>query len=109
MLAGCGAAAPPARPALPLPALKLDPLDELLPLADLRWLLLARPREIAAIPWLIPDIGLVVPEANLDRFAAQNALDLRQIQEAAVASYAGAGGETMFWLAHHNGDPGAIE
>lgn len=87
-------------------------LTDLLPLAELRFLILARPREIAAVPWLIPSIGLVVPEANLDRFAASSSLDLRQIPEAAIASYAapGGGGEpTTLYLVRHNGDPLAIE
>ena len=94
---------------LPLKALSVKALTDLLPLADLRWLLLVRPREIASIPWLIPSIGLFARESDFDRFAASSALDLRQIPEAAIASYAGAGGETAFWLARHTTDPTAIE
>lgn len=112
-VAGCGAAPPPppAPAAPPLPPLKTaGPLADLLPLAQLRWLILARPREIASLSFLIPAIGTVVPEENLDRFAAATGVDLRQIPEAAVALYADeAGAETLFYLVRHNGDPATIE
>jgi hypothetical protein len=97
-------AAPPPRP--PLPPLATAELTDLLPLAGLRWLILARPREIAAVPWLIPWVALVAPEENLDRYAASTGIDLRRIPDAAIASYAG--GET-FYLARHPGDPATIE
>jgi hypothetical protein len=111
--AACGASpkAPLKLSDIPLKPLSVKALTDLLPLADLRWLLLARPREIASIPWLIPWIGLFAREPDLDRFAAANGLDLRQLPEAAVASYTSEGefGETAFFLARHNGDPAAIE
>lgn len=113
-LAACGGAPPPAPSAAPAPALpKLatSSLAGLLPRADLRWILLARPREIAAIPWLIPAVARVVPEANLGRFAAQTGLDLREVREALVASYTGAteADDAMAYVVRHNGDPVAIE
>jgi hypothetical protein len=109
--AACGAAprAPLKASDIPLKPLSVKALTDLLPLADLRWLVLARPREIASIPWLIPEIGRFAGEAELDRFAAAEGFDLRQIPEAVIAVYAGEGGETTFWLARHNGDPAAIE
>ncbi len=100
---------------LPLNPLSVKALADLLPLADLRWVVLVRPREIASIPWLIPEIGRFAREADLDRFAAKAGIDLRQIPEAAVALYAtaeagaGEGGESTFYLARHNGDPAVIE
>lgn len=104
---GCGApAAPPRPPAAPLPPLRTGDLAGLLPLAGLRWLILARPREIASTPWLIPSIARVAPEENLDRYARATGVDLRQIQEAAIASYDA--GATVY-LARHGGDPAAIE
>jgi hypothetical protein len=128
LASACGGAQPKLAPPRedPLPPLHTAALTDLLPLADLRFLVLARPREIASIPWLIPSIGLVVPEANLDRFAASASIDLRQIPEAAIASYAalGSGGAsgngdgngngngnepTTLYLVRHNGDPVAIE
>jgi hypothetical protein len=111
-LAACSGAAPPAPAARPedaLPPLRTGDLLGLLSLPRLRWVLVTRPREIAAIPWLIPPIATVVPEDNLNRFTAQVGFDLRQIPEAAIASYADEGGEATFYLVRHNADPTAIE
>jgi hypothetical protein len=113
--AGCGGGAPPPPPAPreeALPRLHTDELIGLLALSQLRWLTLVRPREIAAIPWLIPSIGTVVPEQNMNQFAQSSGIDLRQIPEAAIASYAGdgaLGAESTFYLVRHNRDPEAIE
>jgi hypothetical protein len=111
-LSGC-AAAPPApapapKPEAP-PPLRVAALTGLLPLAHLRWLILVQPREIAAVPWLIPGIARIAPEASLARFQAHTGFDLRQLPEAAVATYADAGGESTLYLLRHNGDPVAIE
>jgi hypothetical protein len=111
---GCGASAPPpAGPAQPeLPPLHTGDLARLLTLARLRWIVLSEPRAIAAVPWLIPPIATVVPEDNLNRFASNTGIDLRQIPEAIVAAYAGEvghDGETTFYLCRHNGDPSVIE
>ncbi|WP_437677550.1 hypothetical protein [Sorangium sp. So ce131] len=109
-LPSCGGAPPPARrPSPPLPPLGTADLTRLLPQAGLRWLVLARPREIAAVPWLIPSIALVAPEENLARHARATGVDLRQVREAAIASYAGASGDVTFYLARHSGDPRALE
>ncbi|MFT3773657.1 MAG: hypothetical protein QM820_50425 [Minicystis sp.] len=81
MLAACGGAAPvppPAPKPEEPPPLRIPDLTALLPLAQLRWLILAKPREIAAIPWLIPAIARVAPEDNLTRFAAHLGFDLRR-------------------------------
>jgi hypothetical protein len=126
LLAGCGGAPPPPPPTLPkpeAPPLRVGALTGLLPLAHLRWAIVARPREIAAIPWLIPPIAQVVPEENLSRFAASVGFDLRQTPEAVVASYAGeesgheggaaskspAASASTIYLVRHNADPLAIE
>jgi hypothetical protein len=117
LLGGCAGAPPPpppppVKPDAP-PPLRIASLTGLLPLAHLRWAIVVKPREVAAIPWLIPPIGRVVPEESLNRFAASVGFDLRQIPEAVVASYAGAGaGEAEpaeLYLVRHNGDPTAIE
>lgn len=109
-LAGCAGTPPPPAPApAPSPPLRVPELTGLLALAHLRWLVLARPREIAEIPFLIPPIARLVPEDNLSRFTAHVGFDLRQITEAAVASYAGDGGEATLYLVRHNADPVAIE
>jgi hypothetical protein len=93
----------------PLPPLVTDPLDALLPLSGLRWLLLLRPREIATIPWLIPPVATLVPEDRFQRFADVSGLDLRQLPEAAIAMYATDDGEVPVYLVRHGGDATAIE
>jgi hypothetical protein len=109
-IAGCGGATEPAAPPQPkLPPLKTERLTDLMALAGLRWLILLRPREIASIPWLIPPIAAVVPEENFTRFAATTGIDLRQLHEAVIATYAGAPDETTLYLGRHSGDPRAIE
>jgi hypothetical protein len=115
-LGGCGGASregPPPGTKPRLHPLKTGPVDALMALAGLRWVILTRPREIAAIPWLIPSIGAIVPEANFVRFAQKTGIDLRQLPEAAVASYAGGAGaeaeEVMLYVARHTGDPAVIE
>lgn len=112
LLAACGGAPPPP-PAKPRsddpPPTRVPDLTALLPLAGLRWIILARPREIAAVPWLIPGIARIAPEQNLDRFAARTGFDLRQIPEAAVAAYATEAGEATLYLVRHNGERVPIE
>ncbi|EYF03798.1 hypothetical protein [Chondromyces apiculatus] len=103
---GAAPAHPPPRPvAPPLPPLATTDLTRLLPLAGLRWLLLLKPREIAAVPWLIPWIGVIAPEQNLDRFAAATGVDLRQLPEVVIASYP----DALVYLARHTGDPATVE
>src|SRR5262249_60222223 len=89
----------------PPPPPHTSELTDLLPSADLRWVILVRPREITSIPWLIPSIGVVVPEPRLDLFAQTNGIDLRQIPEAVIASYEGG----TIYLVRHNADPTVIE
>lgn len=89
----------------PAPSRLVPELAGLVPLADLRWLILTRPREVAAIPWLIPPVMRIAPEDNLTRFAAHTGFDLRRIPEAVIASSGG----TIFYLVRHNGDPSKIE
>jgi hypothetical protein len=113
LLAGCGGSAPPG-PAAKLPTeapppLHIAELTSLLPLAGLRWALQVKPREIAAVPWLIPPIARIASEENLARFTARVGFDLRQIPEAMVASYAADGSEATLYLVRHNGDPAEIE
>jgi hypothetical protein len=113
-LLGCAAGAQtpvaPAQGEAALPPLKLATLSGLLPLAHLRWAVLAEPREVAAIPWLIPAVARVAPEENLARFATSVGFDLRQVREAIVASYgAGDGPESTLYLVRHNVEPSAVE
>lgn len=113
-LAGCGGAPPPPpqppKPDEP-PPLRIAELTNLLPLSQLRWLILTKPRDIAAVPGLIPAIARIAPEQNLAQFAARTGFDLRQIPEAAVATYThgGEGSETTLYLVRHNADRVAVE
>lgn len=112
VLAGCAGSppAPVAPPAPPKPPpLRITDLAHLISVAELRWVVFTRPREIAAVPWLIPAIARVAPEDNLTRFAAKVGFDLRQIHEAVIAAHGAAGGESTLYLLRHNGDPLAIE
>jgi hypothetical protein len=112
LLAGCGSAPPPPPPPPPPPGpppLRTSDLTALLPLAHLRWAILTKPRDIAQVPWLIPAIARIAPEENLARFASSTGFDLRQIPEAAIASYAGDGPDATLYLLRHNGDPSEIE
>jgi hypothetical protein len=90
-LLACGgsAATKPATPTpTPLPPLHLDPVTDLVAAAGLVWLVDARPRDIFGELDLIPALGLVMPEANLDAFATDNGgVDLRQVTALAYARY----------------------
>lgn len=111
LLAGCGAPPPPPSPPRPdaPPQLQIPELTGLLPIADLRWIVQTRPREIAAVPWLIPAVARVASEENLSRLAAKIGFDLRQIHEAIIARYRGEGGESTLYLVRHNVDPIGVE
>ncbi len=110
-LVGCGATPPSvAKPAeKPEPPLAVPSLEGLLPLAGLRWIVLARPREITSIPWLVPFVGTVISEARFDRFARGTALDLRRSPEALVASYRTDDGDATVEIVRHTTDPRAVE
>jgi hypothetical protein len=112
-LVGCEGPSTPRRPAAAVveapPPLRIGELTSLLPLAHLRWAVLVKPREIAAVPWLIPPISRVLSEENLGRFAASVGFDLRQIPEAVAASYADEGGEAMLYVVRHNSEPLVLE
>ncbi|MDI1445031.1 hypothetical protein [Polyangium sp. 6x1] len=110
-LVGCGAAPPPVtKPeAAPEPPLAVASLDSLLPLAGLRWVVLVNPQEITSIPWLVPFVGTVIPEARFNRFAHGTAVDLRRTPEALVASYATNEGDATVELLRHTSDPRAVE
>ena len=111
LLSGCGGpsttqVSPPKAPSKPL---VLSSLEALLPLAGLRWLVLARPREIAALEWLQPAIAMVLDKERLDRFAAVVGFDLRTVPDAVWASYRGDPEDISVELIRHTSDPLVIE
>lgn len=98
----------------PVPPLTLTPLhtarlDELLPAVGVSWAILASPREIAQIPWLIPAIGDLAPEGNLDAFVLKNGFDLRQAPEAIWARYGDALYNADVEVIRHNAAPSLLE
>ena len=86
--AACGGKTP--APAAPSgPALKLDPLVDLVPAPGLVWVAEARPKELLASPGIAEAVALVVPPARFDLFAERNGgVDLRRIESLVIASYA---------------------
>ncbi len=104
---GCAAAAPPPLPK-PLPPLHTDDLAALCTGAGLVWMVLVKPREIAAIPWLIPDIGLFATEGRLDAFEKDTGFDLRQIPEAILARFDETLDGADLQLVRHNADGRSI-
>jgi hypothetical protein len=70
------------------PALKLEPLVDLVPSAGLSWLVQAQLRELTSSPTLAPAIATVLPAERFDAFALRHGgLDLRQMVELDVAGF----------------------
>lgn len=112
--AGCGAPAQnntrPAPSSPPLPKLHAQPLDTLLPIAGLRWLLVGNPSEWAALPWLKPAVAEVIKDSQFHRFASATGLELRAMREAAAALYTDEKNrESMVYLGAPAKEPAAIE
>lgn len=113
-LAGCGGrASNPAKPVAPAPRVPLDisSLDQLVPLPGLRWLVVARPKEIAEITWLEAPIALLLDKERLDASAQTMGFDLRTLPEAIWAGYRAEEGpeDASFQLVRHGNDPLSIE
>lgn len=104
---GCEPAAVPKTPQ-PEPVPHKE-LDELAPTAGLEWVVRTRPREIAAIPWLIPAILEIVPEANQSALQGRLGFDPRQCLEAIFVSYGPALSGCQAQLVRHNADPALLE
>ena len=63
------------------------PLEQYVPAAGLRWLLVGRPREIAQTRWLRESLSRLFPEDRLDAFAHATGLDLRESREGLIAGF----------------------
>jgi hypothetical protein len=85
----CGGARTRPTPEAPAtPALKLDPLVDLVPAAGLSWLVQARPQELASSPTIAPAIATMVPAERFDVFALRHGgVDLRRVDELDVAGF----------------------
>jgi len=114
LISGCGSrTSTPAKPVAPKPrvALPISSLDLLVPLPSLRWLVVARPKEIAAITWLEPSLALLLDKERLDRSAEGMGFDLRTLPEAIWAGYRTEAGaeDASYQLVRHGNDPLSIE
>jgi hypothetical protein len=88
LLAACGHPVAVAPEAPRAPRLKLDPLVDLVPAADLVWLLDARLEELLASPSIASAVSLLVPAARFDAFAERHGgVDLRRVTQLVVAGY----------------------
>lgn len=90
VLSACGgASAPPrAKPAAkPVPKLHEGPLPDYVPAAGLRWMLVGKPRVIAADSGLAEPLELLLPERRLDAFAKSSGVDLRKAESALAAGF----------------------
>lgn len=107
-LLGCGGATPAPKEA-PLPPLSTDKLEALATSAGLVWMVRAKPRAIAAIPWLIPAIGKIVPESSFDTFRRRVGFDPRQVTEALLLRYGPLFGDCDLQLVRHNESAAGLE
>jgi hypothetical protein len=101
----CSPSKPAPSPIRAAPALHVTPVSDLVPAAGLTFLVLAKPREIAARADLIPALHELVPEGRFSTFAERNALDLRALDEIAIARYA----ESTLYVATGRMDATRIE
>jgi len=104
-VAACAARAPSAAATPAEPPLHLAPVADLVPAGGLVWLVDARPRAILAEAQLIPALAVLVPERNLDAFVRTRGVDLRAMDELAIAHYEG----TQLFLAREVIDPPELE
>jgi len=92
LLVACQTASPPpprtAAPApAPAPPLLDGPLAAHLPAAGLRWLVIARPRELLARQAVADAVRLLVPDARWRAHAKVTGLDLRHAETALAAGF----------------------
>ncbi len=81
------AASPPVAPKAAVRAIHRGPLGDLVAAAGLRWLVLARPRQILADAELGPAIFEIVPARRFDAFEESSGVDLRALPSAVIAGF----------------------
>jgi hypothetical protein len=108
-LAACSSTPPVEKPKPPLPPLSTERLELLATSAGLSWVVRARPRKIAELPFLIPAIGRIVPEKNFDAFKLRTGLDARQVPEVIMLRYGDALHGAEAQIVRHNVDPAELE
>ncbi len=70
-----------------MPALREGPLTEYVPAPTLRWLLLADPARIAAVPGALEALAPLVNDAGWSRFTERNGFDPRRSPRLLVAGF----------------------
>lgn len=85
-LVGCSQPPPPAPPA-PKPELHAGPLTDYVPAAGLRWMIVGSPSRIANSTAMQSALRQLFPNERLDAFRSGTGVDLRQTEQAAVASF----------------------
>lgn len=87
-VSGCGGSKPPAQPAQQTaPALHQGPITDFVPAAGLRWMVVARPKELLQDATLRRGLEKLFPHERLDLFAQNSGLDLRQLDVGCVAGF----------------------
>jgi len=92
VLLACGGKPPPQpRDATPheavAPPLETRPLQDYIPAAGLRWLVVAQLAEIGRMPSVRDSLSRLFPDDRLDAYTAATGLDLRRAEEALVAGF----------------------
>jgi hypothetical protein len=96
----------PPSPPPAAPALKLDPVVDLVPAAGLEWLIDLRPTELLGSPTLAPAIDGILPSDRFEAFARRHGgVDVRKASEIAVAGFA----DVTFAVARLPVDPARVE
>ncbi|MCU0694694.1 MAG: hypothetical protein MUF54_25225 [Polyangiaceae bacterium] len=88
LLAACTEAPLPARaaPAAP-PPLDLDPIEKLLPAAELRWVLTIDPQSWLRHPALTPGLSRLLTDARIAALEHSTAIDVSRLSRAVIAAY----------------------
>lgn len=69
------------------PPLHAGPLTDFVPAAGLRWMALARPRELAQNTEFAEAVGRLLPEARLSAYAQATGVDLRTVPNGVIAGF----------------------
>lgn len=101
---GCSSTPEGRRPAPPPPPppLRIARLSDLLPAAGSNWVVVVRPAELMALPWLRRPLSRILRDERLDLLAATTGVDLRRATELALASY-GQQQAVLYLVRHHRG------
>jgi hypothetical protein len=86
-LGACASSTPPKPPHTVEPQKQPRPLTDLVPAAGLRWLVVARPKELYAEAELAASLVRLFPKERLDAFARASGIDLRALDSGVIAGF----------------------